>query len=111
MFGGRSETRVQRDENRHMSNEVPCGAKSEVPQLGVTGCGTEAGLKVIAVRSGSPAAQGGVVPGDILTMIDGRPVQNSHDIAVAIAANPTGVVKITYLIQGNWATVREVKVP
>jgi hypothetical protein len=46
----------------------------------------------------------------IVTMIDGRPVQNRRDIELAIAANVTGLVKMTYLIKGNWATLREVKV-
>jgi membrane-associated protease RseP (regulator of RpoE activity) len=116
MFGGgMSEGRDRhdrdhRDMNRQVETATPCDSKSEAALLGVVGCGSEGGLKVTTVRPGSPAAQVGITPGDIVTMIDGRPVQNSRDIELAIAASTTGIVKITYSIKGNWATVREVKV-
>jgi S1-C subfamily serine protease len=87
-----------------------CAGSSEAALLGVVGCGSDNGLRVTSVQSGSPAAQAGIVPGDIITSIDGRPVHSSHEIETAIAANTSGTIKIAYMIKGNWLTEHEVKV-
>jgi C-terminal processing protease CtpA/Prc len=37
----------------------------------------DGGLRVTSVRAGSPAARAAILPGDIVTSIDGRPVRSS----------------------------------
>jgi len=86
-----------------------CVGSSEAASLGIAGCSTADGLRVSAVRPGSPASQAGIVPGDIVTRIDGRPVRSTEDIQTATAANTTGIVRIGYMIQGNFSTEREAK--
>jgi len=88
----------------------PCTGSSEAALLGVVGCSADDGLRVTSVQSGSPAARAGIVPGDIVASIDGRPVHDSHEIETAIAANNSGIIKIAYMIQGTWLTEREAKV-
>ncbi len=87
-----------------------CEDSSEAALLGVVGCSVENGLKVTTVRSGSPAIQAGISPGDIITEIDGRPVHSSHDIEAAIAGSASGTVKVSYMIRGAWLTEREAKI-
>jgi Outer membrane protein beta-barrel domain/PDZ domain len=108
LFGSTREP-APRTEQKTVASQ-PCAGSSEVTPLGVVGCGTDTGLRVTSVQSGSPAAQVGIVPGDIIASIDGRPVHNSNEIETAIAASTSGTIKIGYLIQGNWLTEREAKV-
>jgi S1-C subfamily serine protease len=47
----------------------------EAALLGVMVCPADGGLRVTSVRSGSPAARAAILPGDIVTSIDGTPVR------------------------------------
>ena len=89
-------------------------ATSEAPLLGVSGYAIENGFKVTSVRSGSPAAQIALNPGDMVTHIDGREVHSNRDIEAAIAASTSGTIKVSCLTQttavGMVNTEREVKV-
>ena len=78
--------------------------------LGVMVCSADGGLRVTSVRSSSPAARAAILPGDIVTSIDGRPVRSSDDIETDIAANISGTVKVGYMIQGNFLVEHEAKV-
>jgi len=108
LLGGvRESGRSQPRQNR---NSVPsCSTASEAVSLGVTGCSLSSGFEVSYVRSGSPAASAGISPGDVITSIDGRAVRDSRELEQAIAASPSGTVKVGYLLKGSWSTVREVK--
>ncbi len=108
VFGGHGEP-APRAERKTVAPQ-PCAGSSEAALLGVVGCSADSGLRVTSVRSGSPAAQAGIAPGDIVISIEGRPVQSSHDIEAAIAANTSGTIKISYMIKGNWLTERQAKV-
>jgi opacity protein-like surface antigen len=99
--------RAPRAERKTVASQ-PCAGSSEAALLGVVGCSANAGFRVTSVHW--PAAQIGIVPGDIVTSIDGRPVHDSHEIETAIAANTSGTAKVGYMIQGNYLTEREVKV-
>jgi S1-C subfamily serine protease len=85
-------------------------AVKEAALLGVMVCPADGGLRVTSVRSGSPAARAAILPGDIVTSIDGTPVRISNDIETAMAANTSGTVKVGYLIQGNFLVEHEAKV-
>lgn len=111
-FGGEREaSRPAR--TRSAYSEVPerSQASSEAALLGVFGHAADTGFVVTSLRDGSPAAQGGIAFGDIITEIDGRSVHSSGDIESAIAASQTGTVKVSYLIvRGQWLTVKEIKI-
>jgi Do/DeqQ family serine protease len=49
-----------------------------------------AGALVTRVRGGSPAATAGVVPGDVVTAVDGKPVRSAADLANAQGILPVG---------------------
>jgi hypothetical protein len=88
----------------------PCERGNEAAMLGVMVCSADGGLRVTSVRSGSPAARAAILPGDIVTSIDGSPVRSSSGIETAIAANISGTVKVGYMIQGNFLVEHEAKV-
>jgi serine protease Do len=48
------------------------------------------GVSVAAVAAGSPAATAGLVAGDMLLKVDGRPVAAAYDVATMISGMPTG---------------------
>jgi putative serine protease PepD len=54
------------------------------------------------VRPGGPADLAGIRPGDVITEIDGRPVQGSQELIVAIRSmRPGDVVELTYERRGR----------
>jgi hypothetical protein len=108
-FGGDGETSTRIPHERP-GLSARTASSSEAVLLGVAGYETDDGLKVTSVRAGSPAAQIGIKLGDSVSRIDGRQVHSGHDIEAAIAANASGTVRVSYLIQGTWLTEREIKV-
>jgi serine protease Do len=48
------------------------------------------GVLVDSVTDGSPAAQAGLHQGDVITAFGGKPVQNTRDLAMAVADTPAG---------------------
>lgn len=62
------------------------------------GLETAAGILVVGVVPGSPAATAGLVPGDVITSFDGRPVREVSDLLVALRrAQPGQPVTLTVL--------------
>ncbi len=60
-----------------------------------------AGVVVTNVQPGSPAAQVGIRPGDILTHINGRRVMDDHDLLNKVASLQPGEVAEIYLIRDD----------
>ena len=55
------------------------------------------GLRVRSVWPGSPAAKAGLAPGDVVTSLDGRSVENREDFDTALASvGPGRALAITY---------------
>ena len=50
------------------------------------------GFIVTSVAPGGPASRAGLVPGDVIQSIDGRPVNNSHDALDRIAGQAPGTL-------------------
>ena len=48
------------------------------------------GAIIVRVTAGGPAAKAGIVPGDVVTAIDGKPVQSNDDLSTALAADQPG---------------------
>ena len=67
------------------------GQTIQRPWLGVsTGASTSGGAQVGDVVSGSPADRAGLAPGDVITGVDGKDVQEPDDIAAAIKDRKPG---------------------
>jgi putative serine protease PepD len=66
--------------------------KATYPVIGANIRGTEArnGAEVVSVENGSPAAEAGLVKGDLVTAINGQPVTSSIELVVAIRAHVAG---------------------
>jgi hypothetical protein len=115
-FGGERQATPRQNSRTSDRSTTPVheAASSEAPLLGVSGYAVENGFKISSVRSGSPAAQIALSPGDIVTQIDGREVHSNRDIEAAMAASTTGTIRVSCLTQttavGMVNTEREVKV-
>jgi serine protease Do len=48
------------------------------------------GVLVNSVTDGSPAAHGDIKQGDVITAFDGKPIKNTRDLAMAVAADEAG---------------------
>ncbi|HXF64272.1 MAG TPA: trypsin-like peptidase domain-containing protein [Caldilineaceae bacterium] len=55
-----------------------------------TQAGQETGLMVMSVEAGSPAAQGGLLQGDILVGLDGQPLRQVDDLQALLAGDRIG---------------------
>jgi hypothetical protein len=84
-------------------------ASGKAGSFGAAVAATDQGLRVTLVRAGSPAAQVGIHPGDVLLRIDCQPLHSSGDIESAIAANASGAPWVTYLIKGAWLSEQQIK--
>ena len=92
------------------SGSLPSASGSEAQSFGVTVSPTDQGSKITFVRAGSPAAQVGINPGDVVLRIDCQTVHNGSDIESAIAANTAGTPWISYLIKGEWLSEQQITV-
>jgi serine protease Do len=48
------------------------------------------GALVAQAQADSPAAEGGINAGDVITAVDGQPVKDAHELAMKIGAMPSG---------------------
>ncbi|MEV4258879.1 trypsin-like peptidase domain-containing protein [Spirillospora sp. NPDC049652] len=54
------------------------------------------------VTKGGPADRAGIKPGDVITKVDGRPIENASDLIATIRSKaPGNVVKVTFLPGGK----------
>ncbi|HEY3350376.1 MAG TPA: trypsin-like peptidase domain-containing protein [Thermoanaerobaculia bacterium] len=59
------------------------------------------GLRVRSVWPGSPAAKAGLVPGDVVVALDGRPVESREDFDTALASvGPGKALSVAYRREG-----------
>jgi len=67
-----------------------------------TASGSTPGVSVVTVQSGSPAAQGGLQAGDVITAINGSSVTSPAQLSQAIASHQPGDhVTVTYTRNGT----------
>ena len=78
----------------------------EFEGVGVTFMQNEEGeYVVISTVEGSPAEKAGLLPGDILTKVDGAEYTNSTEMSMAIRGDSGTDVQVTYLRDGEENTV------
>jgi len=58
------------------------------------------GVRFADIRPGSPAAEAGLMAGDILTEFDGKPIQNLYDFTYALRASHPGQVVLVKVLRG-----------
>ncbi|GAB3523129.1 S1C family serine protease [Arthrobacter monumenti] len=68
-------------------------------QLGVE---QESGVVVLSVGAGTPAAEAGIEPGDLLVSLNGEPLENSEDLLAALRQlNPGDTVEAQVIRNGG----------
>ena len=73
-----------------------------VPDSAAAEAGVSGGLFVAGVVAGSPAAQAGLQPGDIITSIDGKAATSNIQLQeVTLTKNPGDPVELEYLRNGR----------
>lgn len=66
-------------------------------ELERTGRSAGGGVRLVAVADGGPAARAGLRAGDLLTSLDGRPLQQPLDVIALVRKHPPGaVVSVEY---------------
>lgn len=68
------------------------------------------GVLISEVLRGSPADQAGIKAGDILTMVDGKPLTDSNAMLETISSLPPGKVVVLKLLRNQREVVVQVKV-
>jgi S1-C subfamily serine protease len=63
--------------------------------------GQETGLMVMSVESNSPAAQAGMVQGDVLVKLDGAPVRHVDELQVLLTGERVGKALETQVVRGG----------
>jgi serine protease Do len=71
--------------------ELGIGAQEVTPQLAAgLGLRRDWGVVVGDVVPGGPAARGGLLPGDLVESVDGRPIDSFSAMAIALYLHPAG---------------------
>jgi putative serine protease PepD len=87
--------------------ELEQGSAPEHAYLGLsTGPASGGGAQVQSATAGGPAQRAGIEPGDVVTRVDGEPVQDPDDVATAIEDDSPGdEIEITVRRGGDERTV------
>jgi S1-C subfamily serine protease len=59
------------------------------------------GLVIVGVEAGSPAERGGLIIGDVLVAVGGRPVASAEDLQMALAGNVVGQATPVSVLRGG----------
>jgi serine protease Do len=86
------------------------------PELGVVlrpvrlnGSELRFGLMILETKPGSAADRASLFPGDIITGVDGKPIQQADDLAKALTGAQNRVLRLQF-IRGNRLIAREVAI-
>ena len=79
-----------------------------LPEETVAALGQKAGLLIISVESGSPAAEGGLSLGDTIVTLGGRAVARHEDLLAALTGDVVGQKEVLRILRGG--QVQEVTV-
>jgi serine protease DegQ len=87
---------------RSQEVELPAQVREQVQQA--------TGLLVVGIEADGPAAQGGLMVGDILVGIDGQPVTNHDELIARMSGNVVGRAAEVRLLRGGQLQVVNVTV-
>jgi S1-C subfamily serine protease len=76
------------------------GQSVALPEPQARLAGPSEGLIVLAVTKGSPAAEAGLLVGDVLVELDGHPIQSTDDLLDLLATTPAGRKAAAKLLRG-----------
>jgi putative serine protease PepD len=94
---------ISANKAKSVTDQIIKGEKVSHPYLGVSVTdASTGGAEIRQVISGSPADKAGVEVGDVVTMIDDRPVTNSEALVGAVQASKAGAT-MTLTVQRNGA--------
>lgn len=79
--------------------------------LGVMGWSGEQDVRIAAVESNSPAAKAGLQSGDLLTQINGKPIESQASVAQAVIHSQGKPIDFTFLRNGKSQSVSITPVP
>ena len=95
---------------KQIATELIEDGEAERALLGVSatteaerGSAVGAGARVVSVQAGSPAADAGLQPGDVVTAIDDRPVTSSTELTAAVRSRQPGD-EVSLTVQRNGQT-------
>jgi putative serine protease PepD len=84
------------------------GGKSTHPIMGISldsrfnGVGAKVADQAGSVRPGLPAAKAGILPGDVIISIDGKPINSSDEAIVAVRSHNVGDrIKVEFVRNGK----------
>jgi S1-C subfamily serine protease len=72
-----------------------------IPESQRAGRAQESGLLIVRVEPGSPAAQGGLILGDILLALDGQVVADTGDLQALLSGERVGRPLPVDIIRGG----------
>lgn len=81
-----------------------------LPDEMATAAGQKTGLLVISVESGSPAAEGGLLLGDTIVGLGGKPIQGHDDLLAALSGDAVGQKEVVRVVRGGALQELTVKV-
>jgi len=94
------------------ANHPTLGVQAQPMPTGSGSSGAPAGLFVVGVDPGGPAASAGLRPGDIITTIDGKPARSPDQlVTVGLGRQPGDTVEISYWRDGSSDTTTVVFPP
>lgn len=102
LVAGHNEQRASHT-NGGSSSAIP------IPTLGLKAATTGRGATVVELMPGSLAAQFGLQTRDVITAINGQPVNTALELAAA-CSNLSGNVKVAYMVRGYWGAEATVPV-
>ena len=85
---------------------IATNGNMKYPYLGIAGQETQNGQEVVQVQDGSPAAQAGLQPGDIITAVDGTTLDADHLLQDQLFKHKVGdTVQLTIDRDGQTMTI------
>lgn len=65
------------------------------------GLSVDHGALIVSVASGGPASQAGLKPGDVIVLVDNKPVNNIADLSDALLAHDPGATVTLSIVRGS----------
>lgn len=81
-----------------------------LPEETAGALGQKAGLLIISVESGSPAAEGGLALGDTIVTLGGRPIARHEDLLAALTGDVVGQKEVLRILRGGQVQEATVKI-